>query len=92
MLGTHRKSKCGCTTAGGAAKKETVAALVLRQQGRQQKALADVYARELKLESLVAKQHQENEEDSSELQLLKQDVAALTDIHKPLKARQGRLN
>lgn len=69
-----------------------MAALVRRQQGRQQKALADVYERELKLESLIAKQHDENEEDGSELQLLKQDVAALTDIHKPLKARQGRLS
>ena len=69
-----------------------MAALVRRQQGRQQKALADVYERELRLESLVAKQQQENQEDSSELQLLKQDVAALTDIHKPLKARQGPLS
>lgn len=75
----------------GAAKKETVAALVCRQQGRQQKALADVYECHLKLDALVAKQKQEIGENSAELQLLVQDAAALTEIHRPLKARQGQL-
>ena len=75
----------------GGAKKETVAALVRRQQARQQKALADVYERHLKLDALVAKQNQEFAENKAELQLLVQNVAALTEIHRPLKARQGQL-
>lgn len=61
-----------------------------RHQARQHKALADLYERKLKLEDLVAKRSQENSEVSSELQHLMQEAAALTGIHKPLKAREGQ--
>lgn len=83
---------CSAAAAGevsGPAKKETTAATVRRHQARQQRALADVYERNLKLECLVAQQDQENKGLASELQHLLQEAAALTEIYTPLKARQG---
>ena len=82
--------KMGTNFAGdGKVKKESVAALVRRQQGRQEKALADVYQRQLKLQTALTKQNQENVHCTAELQLLTQEHAALTAIYKPLKAREG---
>ena len=70
-------------------KKETVAALVRKQQGRQEKALADVYQSQQKLENALEKKNRENVQYAAELQLLTQEHAALTAIYKPLKIREG---
>jgi hypothetical protein len=70
-------------------KKETTAALIQKQQGRQQAGLAIVYERELALERAVAKRGQENAEQSSVKNLLADEVAAVTKIYEPIKDRAG---
>lgn len=70
-------------------KKETTAALIQKQQARQQAGLAIVYERELALERAVAKRGQENAEQSAVKNLLADEVAALTKIHEPIKDRAG---
>ena len=70
-------------------KKETTAALIQKQQARQQAGLAIVYERELALERAVAKRGQENAEQSAVKNLLADQVAALTKIHEPIKDRAG---
>jgi hypothetical protein len=70
-------------------KKETTAALIQKQQARQQAGLAIVYERELALERAVAKRGQENAEQSTVKSLLADEVAALTKIYEPIKDRAG---
>ena len=72
-------------------KKETTAALIQKQQARQQAGLAIVYERELALERAIAKRGQENAEQSAVKNLLADEVAALTKIHEPIKDRAGEV-
>ncbi len=70
-------------------KKETTAALIQKQQARQQAGLAIVYERELAMERAIAKRGQENAEQSAVKNLLADEVAALTKIYEPITDRAG---
>ena len=71
-------------------KKETTAALVHKQQARQQAALACLYESELALEAAVAKKGQENTEEAAAMNQLADEVAALTKIYQPIKGHAGK--
>lgn len=70
-------------------KKESTTALVRKQQARQQASLATVYERELALKRAVTKKGQENTEEACIMDKLADEVAALTEIHEPIKGRAG---
>ena len=70
-------------------KKESTAALIRKQQARQQASLATVYDRQLALDRAVAKKGQENAEHACIMDKLADEVAALTKIQEPIKGRAG---
>lgn len=72
-------------------KRESTAALVRKQQVRQQAALAHVYQRELALEKAVDEKGQENAEQAATLSHLQDKVASLTKLYQPIKGRAGKL-
>lgn len=71
-------------------KKETTAALIHKQQARQQASLACMYERELKVEKATARQGQENAEQGAVRDVLAGELAELTKIYEPIKGRAGK--
>lgn len=70
-------------------KKESTAALVRKQQARQQASLASVFERDLALQRAAAVKGQENSEQAAVMGHLADELAALTKIHEPIKGRAG---
>lgn len=70
-------------------KKESTATLMRKQQLRQQASLASVYERNLALARAVSVKGQENTEQAAVVDLLADEVAALSSIHEPIKGRAG---
>ena len=71
-------------------KKESTAALMRKQQARQQASLASVFETDLALQRAVSVKGQENTEQAAMMAQLAEELAALTEIHEPIKGRAGK--
>ena len=74
-----------------AGKKETTAALLRKQQARQQAGLARLYQRELGLKKAVTDQQQESAQQAEVLIQLNDEIAALNKLYRPIRGRAGKL-
>ncbi|KAL3139282.1 Cilia- and flagella-associated protein 43 [Trebouxia sp. C0009 RCD-2024] len=70
-------------------KKESTAALMRKQQARQQAGLASVFEKDLALQRAVSVKGQENTEQAAVMGQLAEELTALTNIHEPIKGRAG---
>lgn len=71
-------------------KKESTAALMRKQQARQQAGLASVFEKDLALQRAVSVKGQENTEQAAVMGQLAEELTALTNIHEPIKGRAGK--